>query len=269
MTSKPVTYHQYRPGQYNVIDGGIIVEKPVSLSVNTEVWMVFMCTPVDLEALAVGFLYNEDVIQSMDDVASIRVCPKKDNIDVWLNYPVENPKIWRRTSGCTGGVTSTHPEKIHTLIKNNLKLSPKNISYLVEELFKSQRLYREVGGVHTSALSNGHSNLFSAEDVGRHNTLDKLAGLCLIKNVWPEHRILVTTGRISSDMMQKTSRLGAPVIISCTSPSSLSIELAERWGITLVGYARRDRFSVYSHPERVQLDNCEEQNLTQIQKELE
>lgn len=83
MTSKPVNYRQYKPGQWEVVEGGVIVEKPVSLTVNTEVWMVFMCTPLDLEALALGFLFNENVIQSYDEVASIRVCPKKDNIDVW------------------------------------------------------------------------------------------------------------------------------------------------------------------------------------------
>jgi FdhD protein len=269
VTSKPVNYRQYKPGQWEVVEGGVIVEKPVSLTVNTEVWMVFMCTPLDLEALALGFLFNENVIQSYDDVASIRVCPKKDNIDVWLNFPVENPKTWRRTSGCTGGVTSTDPETDQTLIHTELTLNPNHIRELVEELFESQRLYREVGGVHTSALSDGNCILCSTEDIGRHNTLDKIAGLCLINNIWPKNRVLITTGRISSEMIQKTSRLGAPVIISRTSPSSLSIELAERWGITLIGYARRSHFSVYSHPERIKPYNFEEKVSQSFQKEFE
>jgi FdhD protein len=100
-------------------------------------------------------------------------------------------------------------------------------------------------------LSDGEKILLSAEDIGRHNTLDKIAGLCLMNNIWPETRILITTGRISSEMLQKAARLKVPILISRTSPSSLSIEMAERYGITLIGYARTHRFNVYSNSQRV------------------
>ena len=83
--------------------------------------------------------------------------------------------------------------------------------------------------------------------------LELIAGLCLMNNVWPETRILITTGRISSEMLQKAARMKVPILISRTSPSSLSIEMAERYGITLIGYARRHRFNVYSNPQRVEL----------------
>ena len=120
-----------------------------------------------------------------------------------------------------------------------------------EKLFDAQSLYRETGGVHTSGLCDGEKIVISAEDIGRHNTLDKIAGLCLMKNVWPETRILITTGRISSEMLQKAARMQAPILISRTSPSSLSIEMAERYGITLIGYARKHRFNVYSNKQRI------------------
>ena len=120
-------------------------------------------------------------------------------------------------------------------------------------LFESQELYRETGGVHTSALSDGKRILLSAEDIGRHNTLDKIAGLCVMNNLWPDVRILITTGRISSEMLQKAARLHTPILISRTSPSSLSIEMAQKYGITLIGYARRQRFNVYTNGQRVEL----------------
>jgi FdhD protein len=126
------------------------------------------------------------------------------------------------------------------------------IGHLVELLIENQELYRETGGVHTSALSDGEKIVFIADDIGRHNSLDKIAGLCLMNNVWPETRILITTGRISSEMLQKAARIQAPILISRTSPSSLSIEMAERYGITLIGYARRDRFNVYSNSQRLE-----------------
>jgi FdhD protein len=90
-----------------------------------------------------------------------------------------------------------------------------------------------------------------AEDIGRHNTLDKIAGWILLKGIDLSQRFLLTTGRISSEMLQKAARLSASVVISRTSPSSLSIQLADAFGITLIGYARRNRFNIYTHPRRI------------------
>jgi FdhD protein len=214
-----------------------------------------MCTPINLEALCVGFLYNEGIIESIAEVADARVCEHGDNVDVWLNHAAEQPTSWRRTSGCTGGITAVDvlAKPNVSFDRSNLRLSPEAIGQLVEMLFESQALYRETGGVHTSALSDGEKVLLSAEDIGRHNTLDKIAGLCLMNKVSSADRILITTGRISSEMLQKAARLQVPVLISRTSPSSLSIEMAERYGITLIGYARKHRFNVYSSGERVGL----------------
>ena len=250
---KSIHYEQYEFQKWKSFDAETIVETPVSLTVNSEVWLTFMCTPVDMEAMALGFLFNEGVISSMDEVADVRVCEHGGNVDVWLNRAVEQPTSWRRTSGCTGGVTAVdllaRPEV--SFNGDQLKFPPEAIGKLMERLFEVQSLYRETGGVHTSALSDGEKIIFSAEDIGRHNTLDKIAGLCLMKNIWPETRILITTGRISSEMLQKAARMGAPILISRTSPSSLSIEMAERYGITLIGYARRQRFNVYTSKGRV------------------
>ncbi|HZJ24486.1 MAG TPA: formate dehydrogenase accessory sulfurtransferase FdhD, partial [Anaerolineales bacterium] len=103
---KAIHYERYEFKKWEPYDAETIVEAPVSLTVNGQVWLSFMCTPVNLEALAVGFLYNEGVLESMDQVEDVRVCEHGDNVDVWLNRSVEQPKSWRRTSGCTGGVTA-------------------------------------------------------------------------------------------------------------------------------------------------------------------
>jgi len=252
---KEIQYERYEFKKWERFDAETIVETPVSLTVNGKVWLSFMCTPVRLEELGVGFLYNEGVIESMDEVENVHVCEHGDNVDMWLNRDVEQPASWRRTSGCTGGVTAVDllakPDVSFDL--NDLRVGPDVIGRLVGMLFESQSLYRETGGVHTSALSDGERIILSAEDIGRHNTLDKITGLCLMRNVWPEKRILITTGRISSEMLQKAARMKAPILISRTSPSSLSIEMAERYGITLIGYARKHRFNVYSNSHRVGL----------------
>ena len=249
----------------------VISEQPVSITVNGEIWVTLMCTPLQLEALAVGFLFNEGVIQDFSAVESIRICPTQDNVDIWLGFSVEKPSAWYRTSGCTGGQTSVAVEAAEldsddtwekengfSLPPDNFRLSPRKVIQLTSALFESQEVYKQTGGVHTSALSDGDKILLASEDVGRHNTLDKIAGRCLLENMAPAHRVLLTTGRISSEMLQKTSRLKAPIIISRTAPTSLSIQLAQKRNITLIGYARRNQFNVYSHPERIEVDKIME-----------
>lgn len=252
---KPVQYQKYEFRKWESIDSETIVETPVSFTVNGQVWLTSMCTPIHLEAMAVGFLYNEGVIESMQEVEDVRVCEHGDNIDIWLNHTVEQPTSWRRTSGCTGGITAVDALARVDVSFNGSQpqVQPETIGHLVEQLFEAQSLYRETGGVHTSALSDGENIVIVAEDIGRHNTLDKIAGISLMDSISPEIKILITTGRISSEMLQKAARLNAPILISRTSPSSLSIEMAERYGITLIGYARRHRFNVYTNPQRVKL----------------
>jgi FdhD protein len=260
----PVHYYRYEFEKWKEVDGDTIVETPVTLTVNGEVWMTFMCTPVHLEALAVGFLFNEGVIDRIEEVVDVRPCEHGDNVDVWLTHAAEKPKKWTRTSGCTGGVTSVDfMEEIRpggsvpeTPLGGDFVFQPGQIGAMVDQLFDSQRLYRETGGVHTSGLSNGARIVITAEDIGRHNTLDKIAGLCLMSgrallSRSDSPRVLITTGRISSEMLQKASRMAVPLLISRTSPSSLSVQMAERRGITLIGYARRSRFQIYAHPERI------------------
>jgi FdhD protein len=251
---KAIQFDRFEFNKWENRDAETIVEAPVSLTVNGEVWLSFMCTPVDLEALAVGFLFNEGILERMDQVADVRLCEHGDNVDVWLNHAAQQPHSWRRTSGCTGGVTA-----VDLLAKPDISLNgtgprvrPEAIGRLVDLLFESQSLYRETGGVHTSALCDEENVLITAEDIGRHNTLDKIAGLCLMKQIRSAARILITTGRISSEMLQKAARLEVPILISRTSPSSLSIEMAERYGITLIGYARRQRFNLYTHKQRIE-----------------
>ncbi len=259
--SKPVLYQFFQNGKTEPVDSHVIVEAPVSLTINGAVWLTFMCTPIQLEALAVGFLFNEGIIKDFSEVADVRVCEHGDNVDVWLTHAAEQPKQWTRTSGCTGGKTSVDASTklsagAHLDIEpadrqNDVALSPEKIPALLALLDDDQTLYRQTGGVHTSVLTDGEHSLLSAEDIGRHNTLDKLAGQMLMNGIQPNARVILTTGRISSEMMQKAIRLGVSVVISRTSPSSMSVELAEQAGITLIGYAKRHRFNIYTHAERI------------------
>lgn len=248
--TQPFSSHRYRTDSgFEALDANVIAEASVALMVNGEPWLSFSCTPTNLDALAVGFLYNESIIEKKDELEIVDIGEQGARIDIWLNKSVERPQNWQRTSGCTGGFTSVPPSSASA--NNSKHISPATLLSCMEQLFQSQDLYREAGGVHTSIASDGEKTFARAEDIGRHNTLDKLAGRLLLDGVERQPLIVATTGRISAEMLQKSSRLGAIAVISRTSPTSQSVATAEKLGITLAGYARRDTFMVYANPWRL------------------
>lgn len=245
-------YRKYGVNGWEDIEGRVILEAPVGLTVNGEMWLTFMCTPDQLDALAAGFLYNEGILRSMEEIEILRPCDNNSNVDVWLNRKVRRPNKWQRTSGCTGGVTSVVVPKGLKPLPVSLRITPADLAEGMDQLFHVEGLYQEFRGMHCSGLSDGIEIRYHAADIGRHNTIDKLAGLLLLNPRPMPHKMVLTTGRISSEMLQKSVRLEAEVVVSRTSPTSMSIALADRLGVTLIGYARRETFIVYSHPERVE-----------------
>ncbi|MGD8457952.1 MAG: formate dehydrogenase accessory sulfurtransferase FdhD [Anaerolineales bacterium] len=250
---KHIKFTQVHGLNYRLFEGKIVVEVPVALSVNGKIWVTLICTPVDIDALAVGFLYNENIIDSMKDVKNIEISPVSRLVEVWLNKEVEKPSGWRITSGCTGGVTAVVDKLKYNADcqVDGYQISSSEVISLSKELIEYQGLHQQVGGTHASALSDGEDLILVCEDIGRHNTIDKVIGKILIHSIDIKRKILLTTGRVSSEMLQKTARFGALMIISLTSPTSLSIEMAQEIGITLIGYARGKKFNIYSHPERI------------------
>ena len=127
----------------------------------------------------------------------------------------------------------------------------------MKQLQEQMELYRLSGGVHTSALSDTKDLLVVAEDIGRHNTFDKIQGECLLRGFATKDRLLLSTGRVSSEMLLKAARMQTPVVVSRHTPTGRAISLARDLGIALVGHARGNRLLVYSHPERL---GCSRQN---------
>jgi len=253
----PPAYQSIRCQRYRTASGwettdiSLIAEANVDLTVNGKTWLSFACTPAQLEALAVGFLYNEGFIQSREEIALVEVCKQGLSVDVWLNKTLERPTHWQRTSGCTGGLTAANQARVFPAAFKTEPISPETVFRCMAQLSLGQELYRETGGVHTSILSDGQEVRVRAEDIGRHNTLDKLAGHMLLDGLQIHPLMVATTGRVSLEMMQKSARLGAVMVLSRTSPTSQSVALAEAAGITLIGYARRSEFQVYTHAERL------------------
>lgn len=244
-------YFQYDRGKVTRVEKSVVVEAPLTVTLNGRELVRFLCTPAQLEAQVVGFLWLEGLISSLDDLLVVRACAEDGAADVVL---AGEPRIPRRravTSGCGGGITFNIDFEAEGLGSLPLAVSPERLVAAYRDLQASARLYREHRGIHCTALADLDRQHLIAEDVGRHNTLDKLAGLALLQDVPTEGRFLVTSGRISSEMAWKAARMRVPLVASRTSPTSLAIDLADRLGITLVGYVRDGSFNVYTHPHRV------------------
>jgi FdhD protein len=248
-------YQQVTGDGWDEVDSGVPEEVPLSIYVNGFELATFMCTPVKQDALALGFLANEGLIAGMEEVRVLHICARGTCVDVWLSHAIQRPARSIITSGCGGGVTFDDLSKQIDPLNSPVQVRPAQIRNLMPQLYGAGKLYRSVRGIHTSALSDGERLVLIAEDVGRHNTLDKLRGLALMQGVDTQDRILLSSGRISSEMLNKAAQMGVPVIVSRTSPTSLSVTLARAWGITLIGYARQNRMNVYTGAERLRADS--------------
>ena len=248
----PVRWYEFR-GEWSQVDAQVIEESRVTIYANAQEITSLMCTPGEMDVLALGFLKNEGIIDRLDEVRDVYVSRQECCVDVWLNHAAELPQSKTITSGCGGGVTFIDPEWQCAPLHDHLRVEPEVLCRLFNRLQRPDSLYARARGVHTTALVQGDQILALAEDVGRHNTIDKVVGSCLLAGIETSGLLMLTTGRISSEMMRKAARMGCPLVASRNSPTSMSVAMANAWNITLVGYVRHGSLRVYSHPERLGL----------------
>lgn len=243
---------RYAGGKWQSQPLRIVKEMPLTLYLNKHELVTLLCTPNKLNQLVLGFLHLQGLIKSADDVAFMRVCAEESVADInLLDQSVRAPERRVLTTGCGGGVALNLDPGDLPRLETSLQLTPDQVLHMVRVLRTESRLYPVTGGVHASMLSDGERALAIAEDVARHNTIDKIDGECLLTGAPTAGQVLVTTGRISSEMLVKAARMRTPIVISRTSPTHLATTLAEQLGITLVGYARSNSFSVYTHSQRI------------------
>jgi FdhD protein len=235
------------------VERPVIAEVALSIIVDGREFVTLMCTPWKLNCLVLGFLYLEGIIDQVEDVALLRVCVPDRVAEVRLARPVALPQRRVLTAGCTGGTSFRDylVEVERQRVTSARRVSVAQLYALMRQLQQHAGLYRESRGVHTAALSDGDTLLVVAEDVGRHNCLDKIAGECLLRALPTADRILLSSGRISSEMLLKAAAMRVPIVVSRTSPTALSLALAERLDIMVVGYVRPDGMNVYTHSWRL------------------
>ncbi len=241
---------KHTDGTFEYTEDLVALEKKVRISVNGSEVVSLYCTPSMVKELAVGLVMTEGIIKG-------KWCAERISVqygeEVLVDIPAEGEVSTEGrtiTSGCVGGVTfgrETERDTLHdpfTIDRNSLK-------YLFSDFQARSELYRLTGCVHSAALSDGKVILCFAEDIGRHNAVDKVIGYALLERIPFSGKIMLASGRISSEISSKCSRWGIPVLATRTAPTNLALEIAEKRGVTVVGFVRGNRFNVYTHPERI------------------
>jgi FdhD protein len=240
------TYFKVRSGRAAEIVGEVVREQPLTLFVNGERFLTLLCSPLKMEALVVGYLWMEKIIGALEEVSAIEVSAVDGRADVTLAHPVTLPTERILTSGCGGGITFRIDHRLFPRLHSGLRIHPEQLSLRMKDLFAAAVNYQESRGIHGAALTDGERLLVVAEDVGRHNAVDKVKGEALFRGMPTEDRILLSTGRVSSEMLLKAARMGVPIVASRTSPTEMAVALAEQLNITVCGYVRPDGLNLYA-----------------------
>jgi FdhD protein len=261
-------------GSSDRFEDTVAVEEPLEIQLETSGGerrsvSVTMRTPGNDRELACGFLFTEGIVESAGQIESIRLCgrseegsPKENIVRVRLraNVAVDFAKLQRNfyvTSSCgICGKASIDAVRSRGLaaVDSTLRITSGDLLSMVQRASESQSVYSVTGGVHASALFDDRRELFDlAEDVGRHNALDKVIGRAFLAGVLPlDRHVLVLSGRISFELVQKAAAAGIPLIVAVGAPSSLAIELASALDMTLVGFARDSSFNIYCGARRIE-----------------
>ncbi len=245
----------------------MVIESAWPLIVNGQHWLTVLCTPTKLDYFVLGFLYNEGLITSPDEVLNLEIGqsaakypPDEAMIRVELqDRDLRLPERRTLTSGCGGGITFVDLAAAREPVGSSLQVTLRQIADLMSQLTAAVADdYRRVGGFHTSGLgipfpweNDGRQLPVVTTDIGRHNTLDKVAGECLARDISMREGILLTTGRVSVEMLGKAARMQVPIVASLNSPTHLAVELAREWRIALIGYARGSKMHIYTGWQRI------------------
>jgi FdhD protein len=247
-----------RPGEDDFPhDDLLAVEAPLEVRIGGRPVAVLMRTPGHDGELVAGFLFAEGVIADADDILSMEPVPGRPNaLDVRLltsRRPGERHFVSSSGCGACGKPSLESVELRGPPVESDLAVSRRVLHGLPDRLRAAQPLFARTGGAHASGLFSPAGELLAIrEDVGRHNALDKLVGRALSEGRVPlSDCLLVVSGRVSYELMQKAIAAGVPLVAAVGAPSSLAAELAERFRVTLVGFLRAGGMNAYAHPERL------------------
>jgi FdhD protein len=238
------------------IEKAVAREFMLTIFLNGQELVTMMCSPKDLKYLAVGFLVSEGLLSNIDEIKNIDVDEWQGIVRVETNKAIEaDSRFFAKrliTSGCGGGAAFYSDADIAvTKLESRTKISTDEVFTLAQEFQRRSELYLSTHGVHSAALCDRATILIFQEDIGRHNAIDKIFGNCLLEKINTVDLAIISSGRVSSEIMHKVAKRDIPIVISISEPTSLGVKIADNYGITLIASVRGNKFDVYTNDWRV------------------
>lgn len=247
----------YNHGVIEHIEDAVVQESPLTLFLNHVELATMICSPGAYKELGVGFLLTEGLVQKPSDILEIS-CNEEDGL-LWIETSCPVPQtsnfLRRHIASCCGksraGLYFINDARQLKPVESEAKFSAEHLLKIINSLENNSATFHLTGGIHSSALADDKDLLCMYEDIGRHNAVDKVLGYAFMNNISTNDKCLLLSGRVASEILIKAARANIPLLLSRSAPTGLTIELAEEMNITMVGFARGQRFSIYSHPEKV------------------
>lgn len=236
----------------------VVREFPLTIILNNQELVTLLCSPNNLDYLAVGFLASEGLLKSKDEIKKITVNDQIGAVRVEIKKDFVSELSFKRliTSGCGRGTSlySVADTQEPPKVESQIGISALKVFTIAKEFQQRSQIFRTTGGVHSAALCDTEGILVFSEDIGRHNAIDKIFGECILRSIPTDDHIIITSGRISSEILLKIAKRNVPILISKAAPTNLGISLANDLGITLIGFVRGRRMNVYTNEWRVVTD---------------
>lgn len=231
-------------------------EYPLTIFFNGTQLVTMLCSPHDMKELAVGFLSSEGFLSNKDEIKSVTLDSVRGVARVQTNDEREvSPEVMSRrliSSGCGRGAAFYKAEDVQSKpVTSAAAISAEELTALVQLFQHGSQAYLETHGVHSAGLYRGSKLVTFAEDIGRHNAVDKIFGHCLLEGIDMQDCILITSGRLSSEIAHKVVKKNIPILVSISAPTTLAVQVAEQMGVTLVASVRGGKMDVYSNPGRI------------------
>ncbi|MCC3357684.1 formate dehydrogenase accessory sulfurtransferase FdhD [Bacillus sp. REN16] len=254
---------KFEDGQLIDEEDQIVTEYPLTIILNQHEFATMVCTPSELDELVIGFLASEGVIRFRDEIKSLHIDEGQGYAYVDTTTVVTTSQEYyskRFIGSCCGKgrqfyfVNDAKTAKTST---STITLAPEECITLMNEMQQNSVVFRDTGGVHNAALCSANEMIVNRTDIGRHNALDKIYGYCLNNKIPVRDKVIVFSGRISSEVLLKAAKIGVGIVLSKSAPTDLAIQMAEELNITAVGFIRGGKLNVYSHPERIVQESFE------------
>ena len=240
-------------GRNNTVDV-VVKEFPLTITLNNQELVTLLCSPQNLDYLAIGFLASEGLIKGKEDIKKILVDDQKGTVQVETGEDkgfVSLPPSKRVITSGGGRGAPFYPARGQAKVESDIEISTHEVFALLDEFVQRSEVFKATGGVHSAALCNTKSLLVFSEDIGRHNAIDKVFGECMLKEIPTTGRLIITSGRVSSEILLKVAKRNVPLLISKSAPTDLGVRLAIDLDVTLIGFARGKKMNVYANEWRL------------------